>query len=102
MDEAVANQQWWHERLWGFVADMNFDGAVTITDLWLWFKWLYFMPGDVVVSMVGPIGLGRFLEMTPDSSLGGLGSGVMSFLAWTLLITFVVDVYNEGTYKRNP
>lgn len=101
MAEVAADQYWWQYRLWGFVADMNFDGVITITDVWLWFKWLYFIPGDAVVSIVGPLGLGRFLEMTPDASLGGLGSGVMSFLAWTFLITILVAVYNEGTVKDN-
>jgi hypothetical protein len=31
-------------RIWQFAADMNGDGVVTISDVWLWFKWLYFYP----------------------------------------------------------
>ena len=75
---------WWDYRLWSFFADMNGDGVVTITDVWLWFKWLYFMPGDFLVAVVGPTALGRFLELT-TSSYGSFGSGFLSFILWMTL-----------------
>ena len=39
-------------RQWDFNADMNSDGAVTISDLWLWGKWLYFYPGDLLFAQL--------------------------------------------------
>ena len=33
-------------RQWKWVADMNADGIVTISDVWLWIEWLFYWPGD--------------------------------------------------------
>jgi len=33
-----------NNRQWSFTADMNLDGVVTISDSWLWFKWIFFYP----------------------------------------------------------
>jgi hypothetical protein len=38
-------------RLWTFVADRDFNGKITISDVWLWFKWLYFYPGDLFIYL---------------------------------------------------
>lgn len=77
-------------RQWSFVADMNYDGTVTISDIWLWFKWIYFYPGDGVVYFLvnkAP-DIGRFLEMT-YSSYGGLFSGVISFFVWLIALAII-------------
>lgn len=86
---------WWDYRLWSFVADMNGDEAVSISDVWLWFKWLYFMPGDLVVAMIGPTALGRFLELT-TFSYGNAGSGVLSFILWMLVLGTAHTILNES------
>jgi hypothetical protein len=70
-------------RQWYFVADMNLDGSVTITDVGLWMKWLFFMPGDALILASMDTAMGRFLEVTP-TSYGGFGSGVVSFLVWAI------------------
>jgi len=85
---------WWDYRAWAFAADMNADGAVTITDVWLWFKWLYFMPGDVVIAWIGPSSLGRFLEIT-TSSFGDTGSGVTSLILWMFAWGGVITVQEQ-------
>lgn len=87
-------EDWGQYRLWDFMADMKSDGALTISDIWLWFKWLYFMPGDSLISNIGPTNLGRFLEMGPHS-YGGFGSGVMSLFLWLLLIHVVATAYEK-------
>lgn len=89
------DNNWWDYRLWAFAADMNADGAVTITDVWLWFKWLYFMPGDLLIAMFGPTGIGRFLELTV-SSFGGIGSGILSFTLWMLAWLGVFTLIEES------
>jgi len=74
-------------RLWTFVADMNSDGAVTISDVWLWFKWLYFYPGDgmLYVAMKSTPALAQFFEMSSMSYGGGL-SGTVSFFTWLTVL----------------
>lgn len=75
-------------RQWKFAADMNQSGSITISDIWLWFQWLYFYPGDGVVYFLiyKASSIGAFLEMTPDS-YGGVFSGIISFVVWCLVLT---------------
>jgi hypothetical protein len=74
-------------RLWSFFADMNGDGAVTISDVWLWFKWLYFYPGDglLYAVMSGAPKIAYFFELSSVSYGGGF-SGVVSFFAWLIVL----------------
>jgi hypothetical protein len=74
-------------RIWQFAADMNGDGVVTISDVWLWFKWLYFYPGDGLLYFLvrGAESIAKFFEVTPDS-FGGAFSGVASFFAWLIVL----------------
>ena len=77
-------------RLWSFVADMNFNGSVTISDVWLWTKWLYFYPGDGLVYLLlnkAPQ-ISSFFEMTL-SSYGGVFSGIVSFIIWFILFIWL-------------
>jgi hypothetical protein len=82
---------WRQWRIWDFVADMNGDGRVTISDVWLWFKWLYFYPGDGLIYLMGNTKLGNFLELSANS-YGGFWSGVVSFLLWWIGFLLVVSV----------
>ncbi len=70
-------------RQWAFVSDMNYSGTITISDVWLWFKWLYFYPGDGVVYFLinkAPVA-GQFLEITYNN-YGGTLSGIISVFVW--------------------
>lgn len=69
------------------VADLTGDGAFTISDVWAWFKWIYFAPGDLASILLLDTGLGNFLEMSVDT-LSGLGSGVFSLFFWLLMFAF--------------
>jgi hypothetical protein len=61
--------------------DMNLDGVVTISDVWLWLQWLYFLPGDLAALVLLDSPVGNFFEITLGS-LQGVGSGVLSFFFW--------------------
>jgi hypothetical protein len=67
-------------RQWRWSADMDDDGSITITDVWLWARWLFFYPGDLMVAG----GLGRFLGI--DSTYYG---GSLSFWISAALWLFV-------------
>ncbi|TLF45098.1 hypothetical protein FEI13_18445 [Halomonas urmiana] len=77
-------------RQWTFVADMNYSGSVTISDIWLWFKWLYFYPGDGFVYFLvnKAASIGHFFEIT-YSSYGGVLSGVVSFFVWVFVLSVI-------------
>ena len=78
-----------------FVADMNADGAFTISDIWEWFKWLYFAPGDLAAIALMNTSLGNFLEISTDT-LGSGSSGVISFILWAVLLFGVADALERA------
>ena len=84
-------------RLWEFRADMNFDNMVTISDYWLWFKWLYFYPGDILLfNLVNTApSFASFFELSVLDLSGGL-SGVMSFVFWFVLLSIVARLFFGG------
>ncbi len=77
-------------RQWAFVADMNFSGSITISDVWLWFKWLYFYSGDgFVYFLINEIpDIGHFFEIT-YSSYGGVLSGIVSFFVCSIVLVIL-------------
>jgi hypothetical protein len=78
-------------RQWAFVADMNYSGATTISDVWLWIKWLYFLPGDFAIKMlVESSHIGPFFEMTYDN-YGGLLAGTLSLVTLVLVVGALAD-----------
>ncbi len=79
-------------RQWTFVADMNYSGSITISDVWLWFKWLYFYPGDGSVYFLVNVvpGFGQFLEITYNS-YGGILSGIISFFGWIIFAFVIIE-----------
>ncbi len=74
-------------RLWKFVPDTDYSGSVTISDVWLWFKWLFFYPGDGAIYLFinGLPELAQSLEID-YRSYGGVLSFVISFLVWVVVI----------------
>lgn len=96
-------------RLWRFVGDMNFDGVVTISDIWAWFKWLYFYPGDGLIYLIIYFtpNLATFLEID-YRNYGGIFSGLISFVIWVILFSFIglafsiLDTLSSGRKPKSP
>lgn len=84
----------YYQRQWAFIADMNHSGSITISDTWLWFKWIFFYPGDVFVYILinNTPKIGNFFEIT-YSSYGGVFSGTVSYFAWIIAIGCFVSIY---------
>lgn len=87
-------------RQWQFIKDMNFDGYVTISDVWLWINWLFFLPGDKIIHYfltAQDPGIRVFFEITPEF-YGGWVSGILSALVWFLafLLFSLLTVVNES------
>jgi len=83
-------------RLWKFVADMNSNGNVTISDVWLWCKWLYFYPGDWLLGLMihkFPQ-YANFLKLSYDD-YGGVLSGVISFFVYSSLLVLLINTIGE-------
>jgi hypothetical protein len=80
---------WWEYRQWRFLADMNADGLVTASDVLLWAKWAYFVPGDALIAQFGTTRLGNFLELTP-ASFGSATSAGLSAALWLLALGLVL------------
>ncbi len=66
-----------------FGFDMNGDGVVSISDIWLWIKWVFFAPGDfiIIIIMNWAPKVAAFFEFT----MMGVASGIISLLMWWLI-----------------
>ncbi len=87
MDIAIGldpNSAW--DVRWIFLADMNRDGYVTISDFWLWIKWVFYAPGDwiLLMLMMHAPSFSKFMEIT-TAMLYGWWSFFLSLFAWYLL-----------------
>ena len=52
---------------WYIAIDLNCDGAFTISDVWLWLKWWFFMPGDGLLwALMQWPEASTFLELSPE------------------------------------
>ena len=62
-----------------------------VKDVWPWFLWLYFLPGDFFIAALDGTAFGRFfdLEKVP---MGGWISGIISFILWYMIISLVADL----------
>ena len=86
----------WDER-WRLAWDMNGDGAITISDAWLWLKWVFFAPGDLLllILMKYAASVALFIEITP-ADLGGMASGTISALAWLWIVAAIKANREKG------
>jgi hypothetical protein len=77
-------------REWKFISDMNGDSITTISDVWLWVKWLYCYPGDVVVFGIleGFPSVAGFFEMD-QSSYGNWFSVITSIPLWGMIFFLI-------------
>ncbi|SOH04157.1 hypothetical protein KSMBR1_1658 [Candidatus Kuenenia stuttgartiensis] len=87
-------------REWGFVADMNCSGSTTISDVWLWFKWLCFYPGDYLLYYLihSRPEFAAFLEITCNN-YGGVFSGIVVFVI-IMAIRYPIDRYTNYHKKQ--
>jgi hypothetical protein len=71
---------------------MNDDGVVTISDAWLWLKWIFFAPGDLLLLLLMNYGtpVALFLEISP-TSISGILSGFMSGIIWLIVVPFIIE-----------
>jgi hypothetical protein len=64
--------------------DMNLDGALTISDVLLWLRWLFWLPGDLAALALLGTPVGDFFEVAP-SSMQGIGSALLSLCVWLVV-----------------
>jgi hypothetical protein len=82
-------------RQWEFVADMNQNGVVTVSDVWLWIKWLYFWPGDglIQLAMQKAPDMAAFFELS-TAKFGGPLSLFLSFPMWIIVLVIFIVTWN--------
>jgi hypothetical protein len=78
-----------------FAMDMNGDGAVTISDVWLIIQYLWLLPAKIVMLVIeGFPPLAAFLEITCETGTS-FGGGVFSLLPW-LVVFFLAMALLEA------
>jgi len=78
-----------------FRQDMNSDGQLTLTDVWLWAEQVFFLPGDGFIWLMlsyAP-GLARFLEIG-SGSYGGFFSAIVSVATWLFSLVMLGALYS--------
>ena len=79
---ATIHSQMVAARLWFFEADMDQNGVITISDIWIWVQWLFFYPGDLLILGIMKFGdIHTFFELS-SSTFGNWFSGIISFAFW--------------------
>lgn len=74
------------------VLDANNDGTITLAEAWHIFTWLYQLPGNLVIELLGAVPpVSRLLHISASaetgySSLGGGLATALSLLIWLLII----------------
>jgi hypothetical protein len=95
----------WNTR-WQIAWDMNGDSAVTVSDAWLWLKWVGLAPGDFLLLLLGMYGtpVALLLQIRPGSNLYMLLSGIISVAAWLFLASSAIPGRLSGgdQESRNP
>src|SRR5918911_1072703 len=93
---------WWQFRQWRFVLDMDRDGAWTLADISWCAHWLLCLPGDLLIAIIGPTGLGHALGLTP-ADMGSPMSGWISAVLWVFGILYARDFIldcADPTYRQ--
>jgi hypothetical protein len=78
---------------WKFVADMNSDGAFTMSDIVEIFIQLFFLPGDSLLFLILNYlpKATELLELSYDN-YHGIFAGIVSFIVWVFLLPIIANV----------
>ena len=67
--------------------DPNYDGLLTISDLWIWFHF----PGNFIIHFGQGGWIGTFLELSPEL-YGGWISLIVSIVVWVYVFRIILHV----------
>lgn len=74
------------------VLDANHDGAISLAEAWHVFGWLYQLPGNLVIEVLGaipPVANLLQIQASAETGYGSLNGGlatVISLLIWLLVV----------------
>ena len=76
---------------WFFAMDMNCDGVFSISDVAQWLLWIFFAPGDFLLSLLMKWPeAATFLELSPTAYSGWI-SGTVSAIVWLIMLKEAFD-----------
>lgn len=84
------------EKVWG---DLNRDGFFTITDVFIFVKYVACWPGNLLVNVFAPTAFGRFFEISRADQYSWL-AWTASVFCWFLLLAIIGDVIGTSRKKR--
>jgi len=78
-----------------FVLDMNADGMVTISDVWMLFKSVFLIPSKVITAGVAQYPtVASFFEI--DCFTGeGAGGAIFSIAVWFVVLVLFVSAFEK-------
>ena len=66
-------------------------GVANVNDLWNWFLWLFFLPGDYLIALLDETAFGRFFNLG-KVPYDGWVAGIVSLIAWWLIFSLISDL----------
>lgn len=84
------------KKVWG---DANFDGVFTITDVFIWVKFVACWPGNFLTRLISFTGVGRFFEMSPNDDYTWF-AWILSAVAWLMLFGFIASLVDPTRKER--
>ena len=91
------------EGRWFLEKDMNCDYLFTISDVFMWVEWVFFLPGDGLLwAVMQSERAAIFLELSPNF-YGGWISGILSGFGWfsAFILWVVIMVALEPSQDSN-
>lgn len=88
------------------VLDTNSDGAISLAEAWHIFEWLYLLPGNLVIELLGalpPIANLLHIRASAEagySSLNGVMATAVSLLIWLLVIVEAANLREQWKSKK--
>lgn len=84
------------EKVWG---DLNRDGIFTITDVFIFVKFVACWPGNLLVNIFAPTAFGRFFEISRSDEYSWL-AWAASVFCWFLVLAFIGSIIDPTRKER--
>lgn len=89
------------------VLDTNNDGTVSLAEAWHIFTWLYQLPGNLVIELLGnipPVAHLLHISATAETGYSSLGGGmatIVSLLIWLLVLIELSNLRERWSTRRS-
>jgi uncharacterized membrane protein SirB2 len=81
--------------------DLNRDGSITISDMWLMLKYLACLPGNFLMNVLSTTSVGHFFEVKLHDDYS-TGRWLVSIMVWVIAYGVIATAIIEAKRKSSP